>query len=58
LLASTRAEAERFDAIIDVENARDRHDVALEDILDAREEKKKAAKEAAKKAAKKAKRAA
>jgi hypothetical protein len=57
-LASTRAEAETFDALIGLENAKDRHDEALEDILDARAEKKKAAKEAAKAASQKAKRAA
>lgn len=58
LLASTRAEAERFDALVALEEAKDRHDDAMEDIIERRDEKKKAAKEAAKAAAKKAKRAA
>jgi hypothetical protein len=57
-LAATKAEGEILDALIEKEHAKDRYDLAYEDISDAREERQKAAREAAKEAAKKAKRAA
>ena len=47
-LASVRAEGEKFDALVELELARDRHDKKMEGIEKARKDAKKAKEEAAK----------